>query len=54
MSDVEAIRAAQPKVQIHVYSADHGFNCDHRGSYDRNSAVLARGRTLEFLGRHLG
>lgn len=54
MKDVEAIRAAQPKVQIHVYAADHGFNCDHRGSYDPKSALLARERTLEFLGRHLG
>lgn len=53
LSDVEAIRAAQPQpyppVQVHVYSAEHGFNCDHRSSYDKASADLARSRTLEFL-----
>lgn len=54
MSDVEAIRAAQPGVQIHVYPADHGFNCDHRGSYDQKSALSARERTLGFLRQHLG
>lgn len=54
MSDVAAIRTAQPDVQIHVYAADHGFNCDQRGSYDRKSALLARERTLAFLGEHLG
>ena len=54
MTDVNAIKAAQPKVQVYVYHADHGFNCDERGSYDKPSADLARTRTLEFFAAHLG
>ena len=53
MSDVEKIRAAQPEVPIHVYPADHGFNCDHRSSFDAASADLARRRTLDFLQEQL-
>jgi carboxymethylenebutenolidase len=40
--------------QIFIYSADHGFNCDHRGSYNAPAAQQARARTLEFLRKHLG
>ena len=32
LSDVEQVRAAKPGVQVFVYPADHGFNCDHRAS----------------------
>jgi carboxymethylenebutenolidase len=32
-----------------VYSANHGFNCDQRGSYNEAAAKLARQRTLAFL-----
>jgi carboxymethylenebutenolidase len=41
-------------VQVHVYAADHGFNCDHRGSYDAEAARLARERTLAFFAQHVG
>ena len=51
---VEAFRKAQPQVEVHLYEADHGFNCDHRGSYDAASAQQARERTLAFFARHLG
>jgi carboxymethylenebutenolidase len=34
---------------VHVYPADHGFNCDERASYDAPSARLARERSLSFL-----
>ena len=54
MSDVDRIRAAQPDVPVHVYNADHGFNCDHRGSHDAPSAALARERTLAFFAGALG
>jgi carboxymethylenebutenolidase len=37
-----------------VYAADHGFNCDERGSYDPAAADLARERTLAFFRRHVG
>jgi carboxymethylenebutenolidase len=53
LSDVEKVRAAQPEAQIFVYSADHGFNCDHRASYDAAAAKLAKSRTLEFFAKHL-
>jgi carboxymethylenebutenolidase len=53
MSDVAKVRAAQPGVEVYVYDADHGFNCDHRASYDAASAELAKERTLAFFARHL-
>ena len=49
MDTVEAFRAAQPQVQVQVYDADHGFNCDHRGSYDEPACELALERTLGFF-----
>jgi carboxymethylenebutenolidase len=48
-SDVDKIRAADPNGIFHLYPADHGFNCEDRGSYDAASAALARERTLAFL-----
>jgi carboxymethylenebutenolidase len=49
LSDVDKIRAADPNGIFHLYPADHGFNCEERGTYDAASAALARTRTLEFL-----
>ena len=54
MKDVDTIKAAQPDVRVFVYPADHGFNCDARGSYDAESSRLARERTLEFFAEHVG
>ncbi len=54
MSDVAKIRAAFPHLSVFDYPADHGFNCDARGSYDKPSADLALARTLEFLGDKVG
>ena len=51
---VEAFKKAQPEVEVHIYAADHGFNCDQRGSYDAPSAKLARERTLAFFAKTLG
>jgi carboxymethylenebutenolidase len=51
---VRRFAAAQPGVEVHVYAADHGFNCDQRGSYDAAAAGLARERTIAFMRRHLG
>lgn len=51
---VEAVRKAHPTgVEIHVYPADHGFNCDARASYDADSAKLALERTRGFFAAHL-
>ena len=54
LADVERIRAALPDVDVYVYDADHGFNCDHRGSYHAPSAALARQRTVDFFRLHTG
>jgi carboxymethylenebutenolidase len=53
MDTVDAFRKAHPEVEVHVYSANHGFNCDHRGSYNADAAKLARERTLAFFSKHL-
>ena len=50
---VEKVRAAQPDCPVHVYDADHGFNCDHRASHDAAAAALARERTLALFDAHL-
>ena len=54
MSDVDKVRSARPEIEVHVYDADHGFNCDHRESYDEAAAKRARERTLAFFSQHLG
>ncbi|MBK0391134.1 dienelactone hydrolase family protein [Ramlibacter algicola] len=53
LDSVEAFRKAHPDVEVHVYKANHGFNCDQRGSYDEPSAKVARERSLAFFGKHL-
>ena len=53
VDSVEAFKKAHPDVEVHLYHADHGFNCDQRGSYDEAAAKLARERTLKFFARHL-
>ena len=53
MEDVRAIDEAHPDVAVYVYDADHGFNCNHRDSYDADAAKLARQRTLEFFESNL-
>ena len=52
---VDAVRSQNhPGVEIHLYPAGHGFNCDERGSYDAESASIALERSLAFLGSHIG
>jgi len=53
LDTVEAFRKAHPEVEVQVYAANHGFNCDQRGSYDAPSAKLARERSLAFFRKHL-
>jgi len=53
LESVEAFRKAHPEVEVHVYKADHGFNCDQRASHDATAAKLARERTVAFFARHL-
>jgi carboxymethylenebutenolidase len=41
-------------VEIHVYEgAEHGFNCNHRASYNQRAATQGHGNTLVFLGEQL-
>ena len=53
LESVETFRAAQPDVEVQTYDAQHGFNCDHRASFDGPAAALARQRTLAFFARNL-
>ena len=54
LDGVEAFKQAHPEVEVHLYPAQHGFNCDHRGAWDAAAAQLARERTLAFFAKHLG
>jgi carboxymethylenebutenolidase len=54
LEGVEAFRKAHPEVELHLYPAGHGFNCDQRDSWDEEAARLARERTLAFFAKHLG
>jgi carboxymethylenebutenolidase len=54
LAGVKKLAAAHPEVEVHLYPAEHGFNCDQRGSYDAASATLARERSLAFLHRYVG
>ncbi|HJV11184.1 MAG TPA: dienelactone hydrolase family protein [Burkholderiales bacterium] len=51
---VRKLAEKHKKQQIFIYAADHGFNCDQRGSYHAPSAKEARERTLEFFRKHVG
>jgi len=53
LSDVDKVRKAHPGVNVNVYAADHGFNCDHRASYDAAAAKLALSRSLEFFAKNI-
>ncbi len=53
ISDVEAIKAAQPDVEVFTYDAGHGFGCDERPSYSASDTELAELRSLAFLAEHL-
>ena len=54
VAGVRELAAQYPDIPVRLYLAGHGFNCDHRESYDAPSAALAWERTLEFFGRRLG
>ena len=54
VAGVQSFAAAHPEQAVHVYAAEHGFNCDHRAAHHEPAASLARQRTLAFMGLHLG
>jgi carboxymethylenebutenolidase len=53
LEGIEAFTKAHPEVEVHVYPANHGFNCDQRGSYNEAAANLARARSLAFFASKL-
>ena len=54
METVKAFEKTHPEVEVHVYAAHHGFNCDQRGSWNAGAAATAKERTLDHFRRHLG
>lgn len=47
--EIDKVRTAHPEVEIYMYDAGHGFNCDARSSYNPEASKLARERSLPFL-----
>ncbi|WP_242607265.1 dienelactone hydrolase family protein [Comamonas thiooxydans] len=43
----------QPQVEVHLYEADHGFNCDQRGSFNAGAAKTALERSLFHFKKYL-
>ena len=54
VDSVKAFEQAHPEVEVHLYDANHGFNCDQRGSYDAGAAATALERSLYHFGKHVG
>jgi carboxymethylenebutenolidase len=54
VESVKAFEQAHPEVEVHLYAAPHGFNCDQRGSYNAGAAATARERSLFHFGKHVG
>lgn len=54
MEGILAFGKAHPDVEVHVYPANHGFNCDQRGAYNPAAAEVAHERTLAFFAARLG
>lgn len=55
LAAVDQVRAAFAgrAAEVHVYEAEHGFNCWDRASYHAPSSALAHARTLDHFARHL-
>ncbi|HSC64065.1 MAG TPA: dienelactone hydrolase family protein [Caldimonas sp.] len=53
VESVKAFEQAHPEVEVHLYAANHGFNCDQRGSYNAAAAATALERTLYHFSKHL-
>jgi carboxymethylenebutenolidase len=54
MTDVEAIKAKRPDIEIYTYpDAAHGFHCDERASYNKAASDVAWPRSMDFLKKHM-
>lgn len=49
LAKVHEIGARYPEIEIHEYDAGHGFNCDHRSSYESTASAHALQRSLAFF-----
>lgn len=49
LAKVHEIAQRYPEIEIHEYDAGHGFNCDHRDSFDSTAAAHALQRSLAFF-----
>ncbi len=54
VESVQAFERAHPEVEVHLYAANHGFNCDQRASYNASAAATALERSLFHFGKHVG
>ena len=54
LESVEVFKQKHADIEVFVYEADHGFNCDQRGSYDAAASAAARARTQAFFAKHVG
>jgi carboxymethylenebutenolidase len=54
LESVKAFEQAHPEVEVHLYEANHGFNCDQRGAWNAGAAATALERSLFHFGKHVG
>ena len=54
VESVETFARINPDVQVHLYEANHGFNCDRRESYEAGAAIAALERSLLHFGQYVG
>jgi carboxymethylenebutenolidase len=54
MDGVRAFEKQHSEVELHVYAAGHGFNCNLRDSWNAAASKVARERTLAFWAKHVG
>ena len=50
----EGVRAGASGSRSPLYAANHGFNCEQRGSYNASAAATALERSLYHFGKHIG
>ena len=54
VDSVKAFETLHPEVEVHLYDANHGFNCEQRGSYNAGAAATALERSLFHFDKYLG
>ena len=54
MDSVQAFEKAHPEVVVHVYDANHGFNCDQRDTNKAEATNDTQERTLNFFAKYVG